>query len=85
MVKQIGKIVMLKRNVPDLRAAVKKEMDRRGWTPYRLVKELRGKRSDGTNVPTTTVYEFVNEGTPINSRDLGLIFDVLDLKPVAKH
>lgn len=71
---------MLPRTMPDLRKAVLAELTRREWSKYRLVKELEGKRKDGTNVPAVTVYEFLRGETDINSRDLGLICDVLGLE-----
>lgn len=81
--------------MPDLREAVRAEMERRGWTAYRLVQELKGKRPKGKDVPPVTVYEFLRdkEPTAINSADLGLIFDALNLsvtptpppRPARKH
>jgi hypothetical protein len=70
--------VMLNR-MPDLRAAVLREMKSRGMTTYALVKALKGKRPKGTDVPAPTVYEFVRGDTAINSDDLGLIMEVLGL------
>lgn len=71
---------MLSRTMPDLRAAVLAELKRTKWTPYRLIKELKGKRPDGSNVPDMTVRQFLRGETALNSDDLGLIFDVLGLK-----
>lgn len=70
---------MLTRTMPNLRDAVLDELDRRGWSHYRLVQELKGKRHKGKDVPAVTVYEFLRGETAINSTDLGLIFDVLGL------
>jgi hypothetical protein len=66
--------------MPDLRAAVQRELDRRGWTAYRLIQELKGKRPKGANVPPQTVYRFLRAEAAINSDDLGLIFDALDMR-----
>jgi hypothetical protein len=65
--------------MPDLREAVLAEMARRDWTAYRLVQELKGKRPKGKDVPPATVYEFLRGETTLNSADLGLIFDALNL------
>jgi hypothetical protein len=72
---------MLTRTMPNLRQAVVAELERRGWSHYRLVQELKGKRPGGKDVPAATVYEFLRGETTINSADLGLIFDALDLEP----
>jgi hypothetical protein len=71
---------ILPATMPDLRDAVRAEMKRREWKTYRLVKELKGKRPNGGDVPHMTVYQFIRGDGPINSDDLGLIFDVLDLE-----
>lgn len=63
----------------DIRAAISAEMKRRKWSTYRLVQELKGKRIDGKDVPSMTVYQFI-EGTSINTSDLSLILQVLDLE-----
>lgn len=71
---------MLTPTMPDLRAAVTKELKRREWSHYALVKALRGKRKGGKDVPPATIYEFLRGESAINSTDLGLIFDVLGLE-----
>jgi hypothetical protein len=71
---------MLSRTMPDLRKAVLAEMNRRGWSTYRLIQELKGKRHGRKDVPAATVYEFLRGETTINSDDLGLIFDALGLE-----
>jgi hypothetical protein len=76
---------MLTRTMPNLREAVQKELERRGWSAYRLVQELKGKRKDGRDVPPATIYEFLRGETTINSADLGLIFDALGLEPKRKR
>lgn len=67
-------------SMPNLRQAVLRELKRREWSRYRLVKELQGKRPNGENVPAVTVYEFLRGETPINSDDLGLMFDALGIE-----
>jgi hypothetical protein len=67
--------------MPNLRDAVLAELERRGWTSYKLVQELKGKRPGGKDVPPATVYEFLRGETTINSADLGLIFDAVGLEP----
>lgn len=68
---------MLCRTMPDILTAVKKSMKQQGITAYRLVQSLKGKRPDGKDVPAATIYGFLRGENPINSHDLGLIFDVL--------
>ncbi len=70
---------MLTRTMPDLRQSILKELERREWSTYKLVQELKGKRADGGDVPSQTVYEFLRGETAINSTDLGLICEVLKL------
>ena len=72
--------VMLTRTMPNLRQSVLDEMERRKMTTYALVKALRGKRENGGDVPSQTVYEFLRGETHINSADLGLICDALGLE-----
>jgi hypothetical protein len=72
---------MIPTTMPDLRQAVLTELSRRGWSHYRLVQALKGKRPKGRDVPAATVYEFLRGETTINSADLGLIFDALGLVP----
>lgn len=70
----------ISRTMPDIRKVVLSEMKRRKWSTYALVQALKGKRKDGRDVPSQTVYEYVRGETEINSADLGLILDALDLK-----
>jgi hypothetical protein len=72
-------VATLRRTMPDLRAAVVRRMKERKMSTYALIKSLKGKRPGGKDVPASTVYEFVRGGSPINSADLGLIMDVLDM------
>lgn len=71
--------------MPDLRKAILAELERRGWSKYQLVQALKGKREDGKDVTEMTVYNFLNGRSSINSNDLGLIFDALDLEPKRKR
>lgn len=71
----------IRRTMPDLRAAVQAELRRRKWSAYRLVQSLKGKRPDGSDVPPTNVYKFLRGETAINSDDLGIIFEVLEIDP----
>ena len=66
--------------MPDFHAVVIARMKELDWSTYRLVKELKGKRADGSEVPQQVVYEFVRGETAIGSKDLGLIFDALGLE-----
>lgn len=66
--------------MPDLRKAIQDELDRRKWSRYALVQALAGKRPDGSDVPEQTIYRFLRGESPINSDDLGLIFDVFSWK-----
>lgn len=66
--------------MPKLRDSVLNELERREWSAYRLIQELKGKRDNGKDVPPATVYEFLRGETTINSADLGLIFDALGLE-----
>jgi hypothetical protein len=69
----------LNRTMPDLHSAVVAEMSRQKMSTYALVKALKGKRPNGEDVPSATVYEFIRGETSINSADLGLICDVLGM------
>lgn len=71
-------------DMPDLRYAVLKELRRRRWSKYQLVQSLKGKRKDKTNVPQATIYQFLAGSSTINSADLGLIFQVLNLRVVTR-
>lgn len=70
---------MLSRTMPDFRAVVQAELDRRELSVYRLVQMLKGKRPKKKDVPPATVYAFLRGESTLNSADLGLIFDVLEL------
>ncbi len=66
--------------MPDLRQAVLKELERRKWSRYKLVQLLKGKRADGTDVTQQSVYAFLRGQTSLNSDDLGLIADALEMQ-----
>ena len=70
---------MLSASMPDLRNAINEELDRRKWSIYKLVQELKGKRPNGDDVPSVTVYRFLTGDSDINSTDLGIMLDVLGL------
>jgi hypothetical protein len=57
-----------------VRTIVRRQMKAKGWTSYRLAKELRGK------VPTQTVYNFVKNGRAINSKSLDAVLVALGLE-----
>ena len=72
---------MLPATMPDLREIILREMGRRKWSNYRLVKELAGKRDGGKDVPPATVYQFLEgRNTSIKIEYLGLILDALELE-----
>lgn len=70
------KTATIRRTMPDIRAAVQKELKRRGWSAYKLIRELGGRVKPGT------IYGFLrdDEPTDITSENLGHIFDVLGWK-----
>jgi hypothetical protein len=65
-----------KSSVYDIRHAVREELSRRGWTPYRLAKSLSGRVGQGA------VYAFLRkqEPTDMTSQNLGHLFEVLGWK-----
>lgn len=68
------------RTMVDFRKSVRTALKRRGWSVYRLVYALKGKRRDGKDVPPAPIYSFVRGSSTLNSDDLGLIFDALQIK-----
>lgn len=62
------------------RQSILDEMKRCGWSRYRLVRALNGKRPGGKDVPASTVYQFLNGTSKIGYTDLGLIFNALGLE-----
>lgn len=70
---------MLRRTMPDLRAAVKAEMKRQDVSAYKLAKMLKGKRPGRKDVPAQTLYAWLRGDNPLNSDDLGLVMDVLKM------
>lgn len=63
-----------------IKKAIKEELKRRGWSTYRLVKELKGK------IPDRTVYSYLSDDEDnVNTRDIsapraGIILQALGLK-----
>ena len=57
-----------------IRQAILKELKRRGWSKYRLVKELKG------TVPEATVYEYLGEKSDIGSDKASIILQALGLR-----
>jgi len=63
-----------------LRRAIHRAMAARGWSNYRLIQELRGRRPEGGSVPGTTAYQFLRGERAISSDDLEIIFTVLGIE-----
>ncbi len=76
----------------DIRLQVQKRLDELGWSAYRLVNELKGKKvvchfRDKTKlkeytqvmktVPAVAIYEFLADKAALNSDYLGMVWDVL--------
>ncbi len=61
-----------------IRETIRKELGRRGWSHYRLVKELKG------SVPATTVYEYLANKTDLGSERVSKILDALGLTITSK-
>jgi hypothetical protein len=71
----------IRRTLPDIRAMIADALERKGWSKYHLVQELKGKRADGSDVPQATVYQFLSGANQsIKVSDLGLILDVLGIE-----
>jgi len=56
-----------------IRRIIQNELKRRGWSHYRLVKELRGM------VPATTIYEYLAGKTDLGSERVSIILRALRL------
>jgi len=61
-----------------VRESIQKELKRRGWSRYRLVKELAGA------VPATTVYEYLAGKMDLGSERASIILKALGLTIRAK-
>jgi DNA invertase Pin-like site-specific DNA recombinase len=72
-------VTMLTHTMPDIRKAILEEMERQEITAYKLAQMLKGKRKGRKDVPPPTLYQFLRGDNPINSDDLGLIFDALGM------
>lgn len=57
-----------------IKTAIKNELKRRGWTRYRLVKELEGK------MPARTIYAFLAGEQDLTTERASIILKVLGLK-----
>ncbi|MCP4260679.1 MAG: hypothetical protein GY774_24615 [Planctomycetes bacterium] len=61
-----------------IREAIRQELKKRGWSHYRLIKELKGK------VPATTVYEYLAGKSDLGSERVSIILESLGLKIIAE-
>ena len=57
-----------------IKKTIMSELKRRGWSRYRLVKELEGK------MPARTVYSFLSGEQDLTSERASIILKVLGLK-----
>jgi len=60
--------------VMTIKNAIKNELKRRGWTRYRLVKELEGK------MPARTIYAFLAGEQDLTTERASIILKALGLK-----
>lgn len=61
-----------------IRQAIQKELKRRGWSRYRLIKELKGA------IPPTTVYEYLRGKSELGSDRASIILRALGLQITSK-
>ena len=61
-------------SIMTIKKAIQKELKRRNWTRYRLVKELEGK------MPARTIYAFLAGEQDLTSERVSMILKVLGLK-----
>ena len=59
-----------------IRKTILEELERKGWSRYRLVQSLQGK------MPPSTVYQYLSGQTDLNSRRVSMILDALGMKHV---
>ena len=71
-------IVIFRGPTMTIRETIKKELKRRGWSHYRLVKEL-----DGV-IPATSIYEYLRGETDIGSDRASIILQALGLRIICK-
>ena len=57
-----------------IRQTILKELERCGWTRYRLVKELNGA------IPMSTIYDYLSGWTDLGSERVSKILQALDLQ-----
>jgi ribosome-binding protein aMBF1 (putative translation factor) len=57
-----------------IKKAIEDELERRGWSRYRLTKELEGK------MPARTVYAYLSGERDLSSERVSKILKALDLK-----
>ena len=62
-----------------IRQIILKELKSRGWTTYRLAKELEG------NVNIRVVYQYLREGQDTGTEIASKILEVLEIELVAKR
>ena len=60
--------------VMTIREIILKELRRRKWSHYRLVKELEGK------IPPTTIYEYLSGKSDIGTERVSIILQLLGLQ-----
>ena len=61
-----------------IKEEIQKELLRRGWSHYRLVKEVEGK------VPPRTVYAYLSGERDLSSERVSIILQALDLRVTCK-
>jgi hypothetical protein len=57
-----------------IRQTILEELKRRGWSRYRLVKELDGA------IPMSTIYDYLSNETDLGSDRVSIILQALDLQ-----
>ena len=57
-----------------IKKAIEDELERRGWSRYRLTKELEGK------MPARTVYAYISGERDLSSERVSKILKAIDLK-----
>ena len=57
-----------------IRQTIQNELKNRGWTRYRLVKELNGE------IPMSTIYDYLSGDTDLGSDRVSIILQALGLR-----
>ena len=57
-----------------IKQAIQNELERKGWSHYRLVKELEGK------MPARTIYAYLSGERDLSSERASVILETLGLK-----